>query len=301
MAKGLIKALSLCLLISMNGATRNSTAQSYTERDPEDFDNRNETTQTRRRSPTSDEGRSEWDEADMIRRQQEALAKRKESERKRKGFEAVRKTIESSESEYCSWKEDPLARIKGELCGSHYKVLNIDRKSSSLDKPQIKKAYRTLSLAVHPDKNPYVEDAEAAFNIAQTAYECLTDEECREEYDRKLAIEEDQIQWGREKLKQKVLRKAQDLLATAHYHISVAASHVFNVGLTAWEMAEQVKVEAFDIEWPVGQSVLAGLALWKGQFLVKIFSVSYLILRMNTEIIKYHQETRRRETFWSDY
>lgn len=94
---------------------------------------------------------------------------------------------EAGSTEYCDWKTQPLAVIRGEVCGSYYKVLGLDRKRGIIDKTDIKKAYRQKSLNVHPDKNSSPE-ANEAFKVVQEAYECLIDANCKTNYDRQLGI-----------------------------------------------------------------------------------------------------------------
>ena len=55
-------------------------------------------------------------------------------------------------------------------------------KSASQD--EIKKAYRKLARQYHPDKNPGDKEAEDRFKEVQTAYDVLSDEEKRKQYDR---------------------------------------------------------------------------------------------------------------------
>ncbi len=62
----------------------------------------------------------------------------------------------------------------------YYKVLAIERNASVDD---IKKAYRTLALKYHPDRNPDNKDAEASFREATEAYEVLSDTDKRKRYD----------------------------------------------------------------------------------------------------------------------
>ena len=59
-------------------------------------------------------------------------------------------------------------------------ILEID---SGADAKTIKKAYRTLSLKYHPDKNPGNRAAEAKFMMVSKAYESLTDEEARKNFE----------------------------------------------------------------------------------------------------------------------
>jgi len=62
---------------------------------------------------------------------------------------------------------------------THYDTLGIDKNASSSD---IKKAYRTLSLKYHPDRNPD-ENAKSKFQEINAAYEVLGDDAKRQEYD----------------------------------------------------------------------------------------------------------------------
>ena len=62
----------------------------------------------------------------------------------------------------------------------YYDVLGI-KKDASPD--EIKKAYRSLSLKYHPDRNPS-EEAKTKICDINEAYECLSDEKLRSEYDR---------------------------------------------------------------------------------------------------------------------
>jgi hypothetical protein len=107
-------------------------------------------------------------EQELRLKQAEALRIRKLKEREIDGENAVRRTIYASSNDLCDWKTQPISFIKGEVCGSHYKVLGIDRRNNHhlLDKNSIKKRYRQLSLTLHPDKNPS-DDADVAFNVLQ--------------------------------------------------------------------------------------------------------------------------------------
>ncbi|MDY6862191.1 MAG: molecular chaperone DnaJ [Thermodesulfobacteriota bacterium] len=63
----------------------------------------------------------------------------------------------------------------------YYEVLNVSRNASVED---IKKAYRSLALQYHPDRNPGNKEAEEKFKEAAEAYEVLRDSEKRNLYDR---------------------------------------------------------------------------------------------------------------------
>lgn len=62
-----------------------------------------------------------------------------------------------------------------------FSILDID---SGSDSKTIKKAYRNLSLKYHPDKNPGDRVAEAKFMMVAKAYEALTDEAAKENFEK---------------------------------------------------------------------------------------------------------------------
>ena len=63
----------------------------------------------------------------------------------------------------------------------YYEVLGVPRDAAA---DQIKKAYKKLALANHPDRNPGDEEAVARFKEASEAFEVLNDSEKRARYDR---------------------------------------------------------------------------------------------------------------------
>lgn len=62
----------------------------------------------------------------------------------------------------------------------YYEILGVNKGASDGD---VKKAYRQLAKKYHPDANPDNKDAETKFKEASEAYEVLSDEQKRQNYD----------------------------------------------------------------------------------------------------------------------
>ncbi|KKR96843.1 MAG: Chaperone protein DnaJ [candidate division TM6 bacterium GW2011_GWE2_41_16] len=62
----------------------------------------------------------------------------------------------------------------------YYEILGVQKSASKED---IKKAYRTLALKYHPDRNPGNKEAEEKFKEAAEAYDVISDNKKRAQYD----------------------------------------------------------------------------------------------------------------------
>ncbi len=63
----------------------------------------------------------------------------------------------------------------------YYEILGVQRNAST---EEIKKAYRKVAMQYHPDRNPGDKSAEEKFKEAAEAYEILSDNDKRSQYDR---------------------------------------------------------------------------------------------------------------------
>jgi molecular chaperone DnaJ len=63
----------------------------------------------------------------------------------------------------------------------YYEILGVSKNSSA---DEIKKAYRKVAMQFHPDRNPGDKSAEEKFKEAAEAYEVLSDQDKRAQYDR---------------------------------------------------------------------------------------------------------------------
>jgi molecular chaperone DnaJ len=63
----------------------------------------------------------------------------------------------------------------------YYEILGVNRNATA---DEIKKAYRQMAIKYHPDKNPGNKEAEDKFKEAAEAYEVLSDQQKRSNYDR---------------------------------------------------------------------------------------------------------------------
>ena len=225
-------------------------------------------------------------EADSLKKQNDARRRRKQRERERIGSISARNMMQAGADENCDWRVQPLSYIKGGMCGAHYKVLGLDRKKENLpDKTEIKKAYRRKSLEVHPDKNPS-QEASAAFKVVQEAYECLSDDSRRSEYENRLSYEEEKITIQRKIIKEAVLEKVIESVYNINFYATLAAKNIYQSGISIWEMVGEMEITVMEMPLPIGQYALLLGLLFKGQIILKVFGFSYFILRFNHELAK---------------
>lgn len=214
----------------------------------------------------------------------------KRKEREKENIMLARKTLKIGSDDKCDWRYQPLEFIKGEICGAHYKVLGLERKKlTDLDNGNknklIKKSYRHISLSVHPDKNPSAEASEA-FKMITNAYECLSDDNCKRNYDSDLDKVEESIAFERQITKKNIFEKLIHGANQAHYYVSVTCMYIFQTGMDLWELAGEFEVPFLGEQRPIGKIVMAAALLLKGRWILQIYSLSYVLVRINYELAK---------------
>jgi len=88
-----------------------------------------------------------------------------------------RRRNSADRKDYTPEQRELAARIKG--LKDFYEILGLAKNASA---EEIKRAYKKLAMKLHPDKNSAPE-AEEAFKKVNAAYQCLTDESKRRNYD----------------------------------------------------------------------------------------------------------------------
>jgi hypothetical protein len=87
-------------------------------------------------------------------------------------------------------------------------------------------------------------------------------------------------------VKDLIIEKAIEGLYNVNYYATIAAKYVYQSAMTIWEAFGEVEVTILDAPRPVGQYLLFVVLLFKGQIFLKIFGISYFILRVNHELAK---------------
>ena len=89
-----------------------------------------------------------------------------------------------------------------------YETLGIEPEATS---QEIKKAYKKLSMKLHPDRNPGDPDAEEEFKSLKKSYEVLSDPVKRKRYDETGTIEAD----GKQNLRDQAIQMVTQLMLSA--------------------------------------------------------------------------------------
>ncbi|XP_044472261.1 chaperone protein dnaJ 49-like [Mangifera indica] len=89
-------------------------------------------------------------------------------------------TASSSSTSAAAYTEEQITIVRQiKKKKDYYDILGVEKSCSVED---VRKAYRKLSLKVHPDKNQ-APGAEEAFKLVSKAFQCLSNEENRKKYD----------------------------------------------------------------------------------------------------------------------
>ena len=234
-------------------------------------------------SEENDSTTNSMNDSDTSSNAQSRSRKRRQKIREEEDQKIVKKTIADAESEECDWKANPMAIVKGDICGSYYKVLGLNRKQPNLEKSDIKKAYRSKSLSVHPDKNTSPEAAQA-FKYVQDAYECLMDDSCRKDYDSRLNVIESNVSQFRNALSRQLLTRSSKILQQAFRFISKASHYLYQFNMNIWDLAGELRLHLYGEERAIGQYILAVGLLVNGKRLLMQHALVSTILYFSDKI-----------------
>jgi hypothetical protein len=95
---------------------------------------------------------------------------------------------------------------------------------------------------------------------------------------------------NRKRIKDKVVRTSLEGLSHLYYYVSVAASRVYGAAMDIWTLAGEWEVLWLGEPRPIGRYLLGLILAWKGQPLLQLTAISYGILRINQELIKFSME-----------
>lgn len=237
---------------------------------------------------------------------QEAIRRRKAEEFKRRSQQAVRDTIDASRTESCevNFSFDPfvlvsntLRSFKGEMCGSYYKILDVDKNTlnANIDenerKKLLKKKYRQLSLTVHPDKHGGSAEAHVAFEKVQDAFDCLSDDSCRQMYDNKLNSIELSILQSRLQTKDLVVKALKKSFKIVHYYISVAAYSIHRMGSKVASFFDKWRISLFEdsVSLPIGKMAMWLIIALKAKSLFLVYGIAYTIVALNNMLLSFNE------------
>jgi hypothetical protein len=275
----------LCVILSLEGLCGLTRVETLNEVIDENINNEDYASDNHGSNRSATQINEEYD--DLQPKIAETVKELQLQQKKKSGVHLVKKILKANLSDRCDLITHPLRSIQGKLCGSHYKVLDLDRfnNKDSVDKMTVKKSYRQLSLGVHPDKNPDT-SAPTAFKIVQEAYECLSNDECKAAFDQHLAYEEERILVERALFRLRMKAKAVDALRTAHQYATQASSLVLYGTKYLWELADDYTVGWNETEIPIGKMILSFLAIWQVKLTAPILGFSLLMAKVNEDLVK---------------
>ena len=206
-----------------------------------------------------------------------------EEKERNKAMTSARSVLREALDERCDWRMRPLAFIKGEVCGSYYKIFHLDR-NEPMNKDILKQAFLTMTKGIEPDIYT-MEDVTDAYSYIHLAFGCLSDDLCRQEYNKKLDVQAVAIAQGRRQLREDVQEIALHVARKAYGGVSIGSGLLYEWGMDLWKFVTQWQMEVPEVGViPLGKFLMTFILFMKGQILMKLHGLTWLIVRIDQEI-----------------
>ncbi|OIV98212.1 hypothetical protein TanjilG_18751 [Lupinus angustifolius] len=173
----------------------------------------------------------------------------------------------SSSSSAASYTEEQITVVREiRRKKNYYEILGLEKSCAVED---VRKAYRKLSLKVHPDKNK-APGAEEAFKAVSKAFQCLSNEESKRKYD--VSGEDESVYERRE-------TRSRTRSFNGYYEADVDAEEIFRNFFFGGGMAPATNFGGFSFGAGMGQRPAEhGSGGFNARALIQLLPVLFILL-----------------------